>query len=221
MSTEESRTEPTLSADENLTDAGVMGAPMIVRGILGVLFGFATVFWPRDAENPMQLSLGVGIVDLLCMVYLGLLALVLVYQALRSPLSVRTAVFGQAIVTVPAIVFLAIADTPAELRAALSIWAILHGLIELWNYRKLVHHPMATDFLISAAVHILLGIILLAGDTLQALDIVGFTGAAALIAGVIFIIGGYSRISKVRQARRTEESGEKAETSGETAADDV
>ncbi|RAD65447.1 hypothetical protein DN508_35210, partial [Burkholderia multivorans] len=137
MSTEESRTEPTLSADENLTDAGVMGAPMIVRGILGVLFGFATVFWPRDAENPMQLSLGVGIVDLLCMVDLGLLALVLVYQALRSPLSVRTAVFGQAIVTVPAIVFLAIADTPAELRAALSIWAILHGLIELWNYRKL------------------------------------------------------------------------------------
>lgn len=221
MSTEESRTEPTLSADENLTDAGVMGAPMIVRGILGVLFGFATVFWPREAENPMQLSLGVGIVDLLCMVYLGLLALVLVYQALRSPLSVRTAVFGQAIVTVPAIVFLAIADTPAELRAALSIWAILHGLIELWNYRKLVHHPMATDFLISAAVHILLGIILLAGDTLAALDIVGFTGAAALIAGVIFIIGGYSRMSRVRQVRRAESSGETPETPGETAADDV
>ncbi|RAE31178.1 hypothetical protein DN524_32160, partial [Burkholderia multivorans] len=118
-------------------------------------------------------------------------------------------------------VFLAIADTPAELRAALSIWAILHGLIELWNYRKLVHHPMATDFLISAAVHILLGIILLAGDTLAALDIVGLTGAAALIAGVIFIIGGYSRMSRVRQVRRAESSGAPPETPGETAADDV
>lgn len=206
MSTEESRTEPALSAEKNLTDASVMGAPMIVRGVLGVLFGFATVFWPRDAVDPTQLSLGVGVVDLLCMVYLGLLALVLVYQALRSPVSVRTAVFGQAIVTVPAIVFLAIADTPAELRAALSIWAILTGLIELWNYRKLVHHPMATDFLISAVVHVLLGIILLAGDSLEALAIAGFTGAAALIAGVIFIIGGYSRISKARQARRAERS---------------
>ena len=94
----------------------------------------------------------------------------------------------------------------AELRAALSIWAILTGLIELWNYRKLVHHPMATDFLISAVVHVLLGIILLAGDSLEALAIAGFTGAAALIAGVIFIIGGYSRISKARQARRAERS---------------
>ncbi len=220
MSTEESRTEPTLSADENLTDAGVMGAPMIVRGILGVLFGFATVFWPRDAENPMRCPRRRHRRPALHGRPRTSRPRARLPGA-RSPLSVRTAVFGQAIVTVPAIVFLAIADTPAEPRAALSIWAILHGLIELWNYRKLVHHPMATDFLISAAVHILLGIILLAGDTLAALDIVGFTGAAALIAGVIFIIGGYSRMSRVRQVRRAESSGETPETPGETATDDV
>ena len=37
------------------------------------------------------------------------------------------------------------------------------------------------------------------------LSILGFTGAATLIAGVIFIIGGYSRLSKARQlAKRGE-----------------
>lgn len=210
MSTEESRTEPVAPASELLAEARTMGAPMIVRGILGVLFGFATVFWPRDAVNPMQLSLGVDIVDLLSIGYLALLALALVYQALRSPLSVRTAIFGQAIITIPAIVFLFMADQPAEVRAALSIWAVLHGLIELWNYRKLVHHPMASDFLISAAVHILLGIILMFGTDFQALAIIGFTGAASLIAGVIFIIGGYSRISKGRQAARSTDAADDA-----------
>lgn len=179
-----------------------MGTPMIVRGLLGVLFGLATVFWPRDFVVPTQLSLRVDTVDMLSIGYLVLFALVLVYQALRSPLTVRTAVFGQAIVTAPAIVFLLIADQPSELRAALSIWAVLHGLIELWNYRRLVHHPMASDFLISAVVHILLGIILMAGEGLQALAIVGFTGAAALIVGVFFIIGGYSRISRAKHAER-------------------
>src|SRR5699024_2467485 len=54
-------------------------------------------------------------------------------------------------------------------------------------------------FLIAAGVHVLLGIILVFGDGMEALSILGFTGAATLIAGVIFIIGGYSRLSKARQ----------------------
>src|SRR5699024_6529628 len=41
--------------------------------------------------------------------------------------------------------------------------------------------------------------ILVFGDGMEALSILGFTGAATLIAGVIFIIGGYSRLSKARQ----------------------
>ncbi len=173
---------------------------MIIRGVLGVLFGFATVFWPRDSHNPTQLSLRVDVVDLLSISYLVLFALALVYQALRAPLSVRTAMFGQAVITIPAIVFLFLADQPSELRAALSIWALLHGLIELWNHRQLKDHPMASDFLISAGCHGLLGVILIFGDDFQALAILGFTGAATLIAGVIFIIGGYSRLSRAKQA---------------------
>ncbi|WP_231447485.1 HdeD family acid-resistance protein [Brevibacterium zhoupengii] len=203
MSTDEPRTESTQPRPEALpqaiSESKALGAPMVVRGILGVAFGFATVFWPRDAASPKHLSMGVDIVDILSISYLVLFALVLVYQGLRSPLNVRTAVYGQAIITVPAIVFLFLAEQPAELRAAMSIWALLHGLLELWNYRQLKTHPMASDFLIAAACHVLLGVILMFGDGFGALWILGFTGVATLIAGVIFIIGGYSRISKSKQ----------------------
>src|SRR5699024_575703 len=77
--------------------------------------------------------------------------------------------------------------------------------LEFYSWRQLRAQPMASDFLIAAGVHVLLSIILLFGDGMEALSILGFTGAAALIAGVIFIIGGYSRLSKARQlAKRGE-----------------
>ena len=202
MSTDEPRTEPTPSrADalpQTIHEAKVLGVPMIVRGILGVIFGLATVFWPRDSHDPRFLSLGTDVVDYLAIAYLVLFALTLVFQGLRSPLSVRTTVYGQAVITIPAIVFLLLADEPAEVRAAISIWALLHGLIELWNYRQLKSHPMPSDFLISAGCHVLLGVILIFGADFDALWILGFTGVAALIAGVIFIIGGYSRLSRAK-----------------------
>jgi uncharacterized membrane protein HdeD (DUF308 family) len=209
MSTEEPRTESTPQRSESSPQAVAaakrLGAPMIVRGILGVAFGLVTVFWPRDDTNPAQLSLPTDVVDHLAIGYLILFALVLVFQAARSPLNVRTAVYGQAVIAIPAIVFLFMADQPAELRAALSIWALLDGALEFYSWRQLRAQPMASDFLIAAGVHVLLGIILVFGDGMEALSILGFTGAATLIAGVIFIIGGYSRLSKARQlAKRGE-----------------
>ncbi|WP_208085401.1 HdeD family acid-resistance protein [Brevibacterium atlanticum] len=211
MSTEEPRTESTPQRSEASPEAVAaakrFGAPMIVRGILGVVFGIVTVFWPRDATNPAQLRLPTDVVDHLAIAYLILFALVLVFEAVRAPLTMRTAIYGQAVITVPAIVFLFLADQPAELRAALSIWALLHGALEFWSYRQLRSQPMASDFLIAAGVHVLLGVILIFGDGMEALSILGFTGAATLIVGVIFIIGGYSRLSKARQlARRTDRS---------------
>lgn len=220
MSTDEPRTEPTPSrADalpQTLLEAKVLGVPMIVRGILGVVFGLATVFWPRDSHDPRSLSLGTDVVDYLAIAYLVLFALTLIYQGLRSPLSVSTAVHGQAVITIPAIVFLLLADDPAEVRAAISIWALLHGLIELWNYRQLKSLPMPSDFLISAGCHVLLGVILIFGDGFDALWILGFTGVAVLIAGVIFIIGGYSRLSRAKQmaAANAEQSAEVPATAG-------
>lgn len=222
MSTEEPRTESTPPRSEAspqaIAAARRLGAPMILRGILGVAFGFVTVFWPRDSSNPLQLKLPTDVVDHLAIAYLVLFALVLVFEAVRSPLNVRTAIFGQAVIAIPAIVFLFLADQPAELRAALSIWALLHGALEFWVHRQLKSQPMASDFLIAAAVHALLGVILVFGDGMEALSILGFTGAATLIAGVLFVIGGYSRLSKGRQLAKRGELPEQIDTPTEAAA---
>src|SRR5699024_7040122 len=221
MSTEEPRTESTPQRSESspqaIAAAKRLGAPMIVRGILGVVFGLVTVFWPRGGTNPAQLSLPTDVVDHLAIGYLILFALVLVFQAARSPLNVRTAVYGQAVIAIPAIVFLFMADQPADLRAALSIWALLHGALEFYSWRQLRAQPMASDFLIASGVHVLLGIILVFGDGMEALSILGFTGAATLIAGVIFIIGGYSRLSKGRQLAKLGALPEQIDTPAEAA----
>ncbi|WP_436327129.1 HdeD family acid-resistance protein [Brevibacterium sp. FAM 27836] len=224
MSTEEPRTESTSPRSEAspqaIAAAKRLGTPMVVRGLLGVVFGIATVFWPRDDSNPLQLSMPTDVVDHLAIGYLILFALALVFEAVRAPLNVRTAIYGQAVIAIPAIVFLFLADHPAELRAALSIWALLHGALEFWAYRQLKSQPMASDFLIAAGTHALLGIILVFGDGMEALSILGFTGAAALIAGVIFIIGGYSRLSKGRQLAKRGEPAEQIGTPAEAATSD-
>lgn len=187
--------DPVLTGDQLRS----MGRWMFARGLLGFAFGMATVFWPRDIlANATQLTLGVQTVDWVIIAYLALSAVLLVLAARRAPQPVRTALLGQAVVVVPAVVFLLIADTPPQLRAAVCIWAILHGALELWIHRTLRAAPMASDHLIAAACHLLLGVILAFGSDMGALTIFGFAGAAVVIASVLYMVGGYSRVARAR-----------------------
>lgn len=176
-----------------------MGRWMFARGLLGFAFGMATVFWPRDIlANATQLTLGVQTVDWVLIAYLSASAILLVLAGRGVPQPVRTALLGQAVVVVPAVVFLLIADTPPQLRAAVCIWAILHGALELWIHRTLRTSPMASDHLIAAGCHLLLGVILAFGTDMGALTIFGFAGAAVVIASVLYMVGGYSRVARAR-----------------------
>lgn len=187
--------DPVLTRDQVRS----MGRWMFVRGLLGFAFGMATVFWPRDIlADPTQLTLGVQTVDWVIMAYLVVSAVLLVLAARSTPQPVRTALLGQAVVVVPAVVFLVIADTPPQLRAAVCIWAILHGALELWVHRTLRTSPMASDHLIAAGCHLLLGVILAFGSDMGALTIFGFAGAAVVIASVLYMVGGYSRVARAR-----------------------
>lgn len=187
--------DPVLTRDQVRS----MGRWMFVRGLLGFAFGMATVFWPRDIlADPTQLTLGVQTVDWVIMAYLVVSAVLLVLAARSTPQPVRTALLGQAVVIVPAVVFLLIADTPPQLRAAVCIWAILHGALELWIHRTLRTSPMASDHLIAAGCHLLLGVILAFGSDMGALTIFGFAGAAVVIASVLYMVGGYSRVARAR-----------------------
>jgi hypothetical protein len=64
---------------------------------------------------------------------------------------------------------------------------------------------MSSDFLITGGIHVLLAVILFAGTDMNALSVLGFTGAAALVAGVFSIVGGTARRSGRSQTRAGEE----------------
>lgn len=205
-----------------------LGTWMFVRGAWGFVFGIATVFWPRVPLSGMtQLSVTVGTADLLLLVFLVGSALLLVAEGIALGRSVtgstrasgttnasgaskapeaisaqaatlRTALFGQAIVTIPGLVFLVLADIPAELRAAVAVWSLLHGLLELWVWSNQRSKPMASDFLIGAVLHVGLGIVIFAASTMGALTVLGSAGAVVTVASVLYMLGGYSRRSRAR-----------------------
>ncbi len=173
---------------------------MIGRGICGAAFGLATIFWHREQlASAAQLAIGVRTAALVTLVYIVVQAVLLAAQSLRQRGTPRLILQCQAIVALPAVIFLALAQEPGQLRAAVCIWAFLHGLLEVWMYRERRSEAMSTDFLISACLYLLLGIILAFGTGLAALSVFGFAGAAVLISSVLFIVGGVSRRMRSRR----------------------
>ncbi len=166
---------------------------MIARGVLGVIFAIVAAFVPREQLGSIaQLALRVDFVDYLLMGYIGLNALLLVGQGSSTKL-LRTQLWGQAVIAIPALIFLMFASYPGQLRAAVLAWALLHAALELWMYKDMRGTASASDYLYSGIAHGLLGVILIFGDNFGALTIIGFTSAATLIAGVLYVLGGLTR----------------------------
>lgn len=165
---------------------------LLWRGILGMAFGFVMVFWPREELTPSLLVLPVAQVDWLLLGYLVLNAVLLILQA-RSPhlpAGCSLIVWGQVIVTLPGILFLVVAEQAGQLVAAISVWVLLHGLLEAWLWRTLrERYRGASDFLIAGGIHLFLALVLFINPAMQPLAILGFTGAAALMTGVVFVLG--------------------------------
>lgn len=176
-----------------------LGSWMALRGGLAVLFGLATVFWPREQiGSPANLNIAVTTADVILLAYLVGSGILVLMQGLRTHSDMRMPLLGQAVVVIPGLVFLLMADATGQLRAAVAVWAVMHGLIELWIWRERRDERMSSDFLIAGGIHVVLGVILFGGSTMNALDVLGFTGAAAMIAGVFYLVGGFSRRSRSR-----------------------
>ena len=179
---------------------------MVIRGGLAVVFGLATVFWPREQiGSPANLNITVDTADDLLLAYLILHGLLVLAQGLGTRTDMRMPLLGQAVVVIPGVLFLLVADAPSQLRAAIAVWALLHGLLELWIWRGHRDEGMSSDFLITGGIHVLLGVILFAGTDMNALSVLGFTGAAALVAGVFSIVGGVARRSRRSQPHPEDE----------------
>lgn len=172
---------------------------MIARGVLGVIFAIVATFAPREELGSVaHLGLRVDFVDYLLMGYIGLNALLLVAQGASTKL-LRMHLWGQAVIALPALLFLVFAGTPGQLRAAVLGWALLNAALELWIWKDMRDTPAASDYLYSGIAHGLLGVLLIFGNNFGALTIIGFTSAAVLISSVLYILGGLGRRKLARE----------------------
>ena len=188
-----SQTARASAAGENeFTHYGRVATWMIARGLWSVIFGIVVVFWPRvQVDSPFNTAVGVRTAALLILAYIVVQGLMLLGQAAKTP-ALRTQL-GQAVVVLPAAGFLAFATEAGGVRAAIMVWALLHGLLEAWIYVRVKHQRMSTDFAIAAAVHLLLAVAMILGSNMKALSEMGLTGAAATIIGVVYAVGGFTR----------------------------
>ena len=174
------------------------GGWMVARGVLGVLFAIVAAFWPREQLGSVaNLTVGVSVVDWLIFAFIALNALMLAVQGFAST-HLRMMLWGQAVVSIPAMMFLVMADSAGQLRAAVAVWAVLYGAIELWMWRGLRGTRLATDHLYAGAAYVLVGLIIAFGSSMGPLTIMGFTSVAAVVSGVLYIIGGFSRRAHAR-----------------------
>lgn len=196
--------DDTQSAAEIRAGHAARGTWMILRGAACFIFGLVTVFFPREQiSGPAQLALRVDTADYLVIGYLIVQGLLILGFARNVTASARTPVLGQAVIVLPALVFLFFADQPGQLRAAVGVWALLHAACELWLWSYVRRLPNSSDFLIVGGIHALVGIIIAFGEDMGALTVIGFTGAGMLASGVLYMIGGYSRRNLAAQATGT------------------
>lgn len=187
------RVRASAAKENEFTHYGRVATWMIARGLWSVIFGIVVVFWPRvQIDSPFNTAVGVRTAALLILAYIVVQALMLLGQAAKTP-ALRTQLLGQAVVVLPAAGFLLFASEAGAVRAAIMVWALLHGLLEAWIYLRVKHQRMSTDFAIAAAVHLLLAIAMIAGSNMKALSEMGLTGAAATIIGVVYAVGGFTR----------------------------
>src|SRR5690606_3613619 len=164
--------------------------------------GLATVFWPREQiGSPANLNIRLDIADELLLAYPLLLGILVLVHSLPPRTDMRIPLLGPAVGASPGVLFFLVTDTHGQLRATFAVWAVLHGILELWIWRGHRDEAMTSAFLIIGGIHVLLGVILFAGTDMNALSVLGFTGAAALIAGVFSIVGGTARRSDRARTR--------------------
>jgi uncharacterized membrane protein HdeD (DUF308 family) len=157
---------------------------LVVRGVIGIVFGILAIAWPISTAIALALLWGFwalmdGIGSLtqafrpesrgsrFWLVLMGVIALVAAFFAIFSP-----------------------AMTAVTLTWILGIWLIVRGAFEAFG--AFGSNLMAPRWLLllSAALSILLGILFAANPGAAAVGVATFLGVVALLWGGVFILGG-------------------------------
>lgn len=166
---------------------------LVVRGLIGIVFGIVAIVWPIDTAIALALLWGFWVLmdgvgsiaqafqpesrgGRLWLVVFGVISLLAAFFAIFSP--------GMA---------------AATLTWILGIWLIVRGVFELVGaFGSTVMIPRWL-LVLSAAASILLGILFAANPGAGAVGIATWLGVVALIWGIVFVALGLS----VRQDLRT------------------
>ncbi|WP_433160209.1 HdeD family acid-resistance protein [Kribbella sp. CA-247076] len=158
---------------------------LIVRGVIGMVFGVLAIIWPIETAIALALLWGFwaltdGIGSLvqafrpesrgssrLWLVLLGVIALVAAFFAIFSP-----------------------AVTAVTLTWILGIWLIVRGVFEVVGAFGSTRTRPRGLLLLSAAFSILLGILFVANPGAAAVGVAVFLGVVALMWGAVFVLGG-------------------------------
>jgi uncharacterized membrane protein HdeD (DUF308 family) len=159
---------------------------LIVRGLIGIVFGVLAIVWPISTAIALALLWGFwalmdGIGSLtqafrpeargsrLWLIVLGVIALVAAFFAIFSP-----------------------AVTAVTLTWILGIWLIVRGVFEAVGAFTTNHLTPRWFLLLGAAFSILLGILFAANPGKGAVGIAVFLGVVALLWGATFLVAGLS-----------------------------
>jgi uncharacterized membrane protein HdeD (DUF308 family) len=159
---------------------------LIVRGVIGIVFGVLAIVWPISTAIALAVLWGFwalmdGIGSLtqafrpevrgsrLWLIVLGVIALVAAFFAIFSP-----------------------AVTAVTLTWILGIWLIVRGVFEAIGAFTTDHLAPRWFLLLGAAFSILLGILFAANPGKGAVGIAVFLGVVALLWGATFLVAGLS-----------------------------
>ncbi|MFT4084859.1 MAG: DUF308 domain-containing protein [Nocardioides sp.] len=177
---------PTEGRDQMIKDLlSVSWKLLVVRGLIGILFGIAAMAWPLDTALALAVLWGVwALVDAIgtfTQVFApGTTAGSQVLLILLGAISMIAAFF--------AIIHPALAA--ATLIWILGIWLIVRGVFELGGALSATAGGARGLILLSAVLDVVLGLLFVSHPGHSAVGIAWLLGLIALCWGIVFLVGG-------------------------------
>ena len=158
---------------------------LVARGLLALLFGLATIVWPRITLAALVLLFGVFAVAH------GVLVLLALFDPLRSVCRRMLALEGVTSIVVGLLAFVWPNITALALLYVIAAWAILIGVFVLFAAIEL--HAFLGDLWLlglSGSASLLFGVAIAIWPGTGALAVVGIIAAYAIVYGVLMLVLG-------------------------------
>ncbi len=155
---------------------------LLIRGLCGILFGFLAITWPHITLFVLALMFGA---------YVGAAGLLEIAAAMRGNTQEPRwwlALAGIVAVLARLATFLAPGITALMLLYVISVWAIIHGMIEIIGaiqLRKFIDHEWL--LILSGTISVLFGLFVLIWPGAGALSLIVLIGIYAIAGGLLWI----------------------------------